>query len=125
MFMYITFLFLGRANDIDFLRQSGECSYCRVVSGIGATIDIQTVNGSSRALRLAIADLTNWHLCVEIKRCRSMISLGLLASQGGDDPMSFSTKASSFEFAFAHGSKACEGACEAGWKQEQKRLAVG
>jgi hypothetical protein len=40
----ITFIFSTPVNDIDFLRRNGECSYCWVVGGIGATIDLKTAN---------------------------------------------------------------------------------
>ena len=53
----IAYIFLGPLNDIDFLRRYGECSCCWVVDGIGATIDIKTVNDSFADVASAIADL--------------------------------------------------------------------
>ena len=90
----ITYIFLGLLNDIDFLRRYGECSRCWVVDGIGATIDIKTVNDSFADVASAIADPASRYFRIVIKYCRGVISLRLLASHGADYSMSFSTKAS-------------------------------
>jgi hypothetical protein len=63
----ITFIFLGSVNDIDFLLRFGECSRRWVVGGIGATIDIDTVNHPFAAgMTVGVPTHADWSFSVTV-----------------------------------------------------------